>query len=126
MYDINLELSKIDSTMLRHKYDISATRELYQAVLDGIKRLNNEYQLLAKRLKEATLNKEVELAQSTAKDLDNIDQLKYYLSFRESLLKERVEKFKEVHTSRMDCFGQVLPWDTEETLAEWKRINWGK
>jgi hypothetical protein len=105
MYDINAELGKIDGAMLRTKDDLESCKALLSII-------NKRYNTLLKELESSTLD---------VNQSENIAAFLFYLNPRKDLLAERIDQLKSVHPSRIDSLGQVLPWDTEDSLLNWKR-----
>jgi hypothetical protein len=119
MYDINNELDKIGLLMQKTAYDFEATKDLSAKVNNGYIQLLQEKSVLIEKLKDQALNGEATLR--TAQKLENVTDFIYYLKFRKDLIEDRLQKLKNVHPSRIDNCGNVLPWDTEESLLSWRK-----
>lgn len=119
MYDINNELDKIGLLMQKTAYNFEATQGLSAKVNNGYNQLLQEKARLIEELKDQALNGETTLG--TAQKLENVTDFIYYLKFRKDLIEDRLQKLKNVHPSRIDNCGNVLPWDTEESLHSWRK-----
>ena len=119
MYDINNELGKIGLLMQKTAYDFEATKDLSAKVNIGYNQLHQEKARLIEKLKDQALNGEATLG--TAQQLENVTEFIYYIRFRKDLIEDRLQKLKNVHPSRIDSCGNILPWDTEESLHSWRK-----
>ena len=105
MYNIGGDLEKLDGAMHRTANSLERCEALLAII-------NKGYNILLGQLDSGTLNQADQL---------EVAAFAFFVLRRKDLLTERIEQLKSVHPSRIDSLGQVLRWDTEDSLLNWKR-----